>query len=67
MWWNKITAHKGKEPPGDGTRFLPNRMEDAAWELKPCTRSTKGRVRWLAQDDMVGQMKFIGKMFGIVP
>lgn len=25
----------------------------------------KGRVRWLANDDVVGQMKFFSKLFGI--
>ena len=26
----------------------------------------KGRVRWLARDDVIGQLKFIHKLFSVV-
>ncbi len=34
-------------------------------ELKPMNMIRKGRVRWLASGDVVGQAHFIGELFGL--
>jgi hypothetical protein len=55
---------KTTSPTRYGLSVIPDGLEDSAG-IETMHMINKGRVRWLIKADVVGQVKFIHKLFGV--
>jgi transposase, IS6 family len=49
---------------GNGMRLIPDRLENEQG-IEAMHMINKGRVRWLSEANVLGQVKFISKLFSI--